>query len=190
MYTKQIISLIMKSFKQQIQDALSEVLKPGTEITVVHKGKRVKRKVVRHAEERKGSPYYVVDIGQRTSIEVPDYKINECKQQMLEDFESDFMTTLKKMKKPQFDLDDEDQDEQHKQNLELFVKILNSHQDMVIPEKVYYKLAGKLFPKQEAKRILNHFIRRKVIKGTYEGSSSLELLVLRTITKKDYLNFY
>jgi len=57
---------------------LDEALKPGAKIKVPHKGKLRDGKVVRYVPQRgAASPYYVVDVGEYQSIEVPAHKIKE-----------------------------------------------------------------------------------------------------------------
>jgi len=110
---------------------------------------------------------------------------------LLEDFESEFLGTLKKMKTKSgiFDPDDDEMEDQNKKNLDMLVKILNQNQGTPIPEKVYYKMVQTLFPKDEAKRIINHFLRRKLISGEYTPKGT-EYQILKKIEKRDYLNFY
>jgi len=57
-----------------------KILKPGTKVKVAHpaKGKgMVTGKIVRYDDQGPGSPFYVIDIGERMSEKVPAHKIKE-----------------------------------------------------------------------------------------------------------------
>ena len=74
-------SLAMKASKgarRREEVEIDEVLKPEAKVKVPHKGKLRDGKVVRYVPQRgAASPYYVVDVGEYQSIEVPAHKIDE-----------------------------------------------------------------------------------------------------------------
>ena len=111
-----------------------------------------------------------------------------------EGFDDDFMKGLDKVKKQDKletgDLDDDRVSSKLKKNLESLVKILNKKVDDEWTEKDFYAMTKRLFDKKESKRILNHFLRKKIITGATESASKVTYMVMRTIQRKDFMNFY
>ena len=56
---------------------VNEILKKGDTVTVPHKGKLVKGKVVRYDKGGPEDPFYVVDVGENESPKIPAHKIKE-----------------------------------------------------------------------------------------------------------------
>jgi len=112
-------------------------------------------------------------------------------QALEEGFDSNFMKALKSVKKKDKDEepDLEGDNEELQRNLEKLVQSLNKVK-VTFSEKDYTKMVGNLFDKKEAKRILNHFLRKKVISGEYEGAQTIMYTLERKIEKKDIINFY
>ena len=48
-----------------------------SKVKVPHKGKMVQGKVVRYDKGGPESPFYVVDVGERESVKIPEHKIKE-----------------------------------------------------------------------------------------------------------------
>jgi len=75
------MGVTVKSFtKEEVELGEAKILKKGTEVKVAHpaKGKgMVTGKVVRYDDQGPGSPFYVIDIGERMSEKVPAHKIKE-----------------------------------------------------------------------------------------------------------------
>jgi hypothetical protein len=64
--------------KETIRQVLvNEILKKGDTVTVPHKGKMVKGKVVRYDKGGPEDPFYVVDVGENESPKIPVHKIKE-----------------------------------------------------------------------------------------------------------------
>ena len=110
-----------------------------------------------------------------------------------EGFDDNFMKALGKAKKSEeaddLDLEDDRVNAKLKKNLESLVKDLNK-QKKSFTEKDYYSMVGKLFDKKEGKRILNHFLRKKILSGEYESANKIMYTLDRKIEKKDTLGFY
>ena len=72
--------------KQDVTESSGQILSKGTTVTVTHKGKQVKGKIVRYDAGKGGySSAYVVDIGEYESIMVPVSKIKQAMNETLEE---------------------------------------------------------------------------------------------------------
>jgi hypothetical protein len=92
--TKKAAQAHFDSLPKGVTESSGQILSKGTTVTVVHKGKQVKGKIVRYDAGKNGySNAYVVDIGEYESIMVPVSKIKiesvteEVSQQQLGDLE-------------------------------------------------------------------------------------------------------
>ncbi len=119
--------------------------------------------------------------------------LDEINQTIQEGFEADFMKALGNVKAqtaPETgDLEDEGVSARLAKDLETFVKSLNKIKG-TFTEKDFHKMSSKLFEKSESKRILNHFLRKKIFTGEYESATKVQFTMVRKIDKKDYMNFY
>ena len=68
------IRQVLESRKEEF---INEILKKGDTVTVPHKGKMVKGKVVRYDKGGPEDPFYVVDVGENESPKIPVHKIKE-----------------------------------------------------------------------------------------------------------------
>ena len=72
--------------KEDVTESSGQILSKGTTVTVTHKGKQVKGKIVRYDAGKGGySSAYVVDIGEYESIMVPVSKIKQAMNETLEE---------------------------------------------------------------------------------------------------------
>ena len=72
--------------KEDVTESSGQILSKGTTVTVTHKGKQVKGKIVRYDAGKGGySSAYVVDIGKYESIMVPVSKIKQAMNETLEE---------------------------------------------------------------------------------------------------------
>ena len=92
--TKKAAQAHFDSLPKGVTESSGQILSKGTTVTVVHKGKQVKGKIVRYDAGKNGySNAYVVDVGEYESIMVPVSKIKmesvteEVSQQQLNDLE-------------------------------------------------------------------------------------------------------
>lgn len=198
--------MMVNNFKRLLESFLNENV-----LTKLEKTFKIKIKKGRNSID--GYPFDIEDQDPEEGLEITPvdkdavkglskilkkkgFKIESSKEHIviLEGFETTFFTALSNVKQQddtfmQGDLEDERFSAKMKKNLEHLVKILNKKVDQEFTKPQYYTMAKRLFNKAEAERILNHFVRRKVITGAYEGSKMM-YSVIRKIERQDFRNFY